>query len=291
MSDTTLMEDAEKLLSEETTEVDASDVSIPEPPTNEPDPQEETSPKGDEVEPKALPEDHNPDATLEEEEPSPEPEKIPQSRTDGVKLAEKWDTLSEDEQATKLMNLKKSGRISTLESLASELGTSVDSLFNPFTKEDELSELEILRRKVAEHDNALGYATKQSEMDRYHTELGQWASHNKLTEAESKSLTDINGELFKTFDSLKFDPQTGQPLTFKGRLKLALNGTESVQELVAAKKAGKKFDGMKEGLKASLPGGGDSVTTKTNWEDLEGEELIAAQDALAGKASWQRNFK
>lgn len=227
-----------------------------------------------------LPEDHNPDATLEEE---PQEKKQPQFRVDAKNLAEKWDTMSEGEQIEKLERLKKSGRTSTLNALAEELGTTPDKLSKAYDpKEDEIA---ALKEKLQELESVIPVAQKQAELDRYITEVQKWAEHNKFTPEETKAVVGLDSEVRKAFESAKYDPETGEKLSFKGRLKLALNKSETVRETIAAKKAGERFAGLQEGLRAKIPGKGTTAPEKS-WEGLSGLALLEAQDKATGMRKW-----
>lgn len=240
------------------------------------------------VEVEKLPEEHNPDATLEESpDELDEPTKTPQFRVDAKNLAEKWDTLDEETQKDKLEKLKKSGRTATLNALAEELGTSPSKLVRVYNEPDN-DEIAALKAEVEELKTVLPNAHRQAEVNRFQAEMQKWANHNKLSEEEAKEIVGINSEMHKRFENLKFNPETGEKLGFNGRLKLALSQSEEVQDLIAAKKAGVKYEGIKQGLKAKMPGSGTPIhTTKTvNLDELDGEAFLNAQDEAAGVRKW-----
>lgn len=235
-----------------------------------------------------LPEEHNPDATLDESpDELDEPTKTPQFRVDAKNLAEKWDALSEEDQKDKLEKLKKSGRTATLNALAEELGTSTSKLVSVYNEPDN-DEIAKLKAEVEELKTALPNAHKQAEVNRFHAEMQKWANHNKLSDEEAKLIVGVDSEMHKRFENLKFNPETGDKLGFNGRLKLALSQSEEVQDLIAAKKAGIKYEGIKQGLKAKMPGSGTAIhTTKSvNFEGLDGEDFLNAQDEAAGVRKW-----
>ena len=232
-----------------------------------------------------LPEDHNPDATLEESTPVQE-EKQPQFRVDAKNLAEKWDSLSESEQSVKLERLKKSGRTSTLGALAEELGTSPEKLSKAYNPQED--EIAALREQLEELKSVIPTAQRQAEMDRYQVEVAKWAEHNKFSKEETESVVGLDSDVRKKFEALKFDPESGEKLTLKGRLRLALSQSETAQEAVAAKKAGIALKGIQAGLDAKMPGTGDTAQpSSTSWEHLEGEDLLEAQDRAAGVRKWR----
>lgn len=247
---------------------------------------EESTDVPEEVE--KLPEEHNPDATLEESPDEPdEPAKTPQFRVDAKNLAEKWDNLDEEAQKDKLKKLKKSGRTATLNALAEELGTSPNKLVRVYSEPDN-DEIAALKAEVEALKTVLPNAHKQAEVNRFQAEMQKWANHNKLSDEEAKAIVGVDSEMHKRFENLKFNPETGEKLGFNGRLKLALNQSEEVQDLIAAKKAGVKYEGIKQGLKAKLPGSGNAThAPKTvNFDGLSGEDLLRAQDEAAGRRVW-----
>jgi len=249
---------------------------------------EPTKPQDEEV--VELPEDHDPDATLADE-PKEEKEEVPQFRTDAKNLAEGWDLLSEDEQSDKIERLKKSGRKSTITALATELGTTAKLLINP---DDALvakeSEVDTLKAKLSELEGVMSYASRQAELDRYSTTLSKWADHNKLTDTETKELLSPDGELRKTFDKAQFNPETGEKLSLNGRLRLALNQTEAVQEMLVNKKAKKTAEEIGEGYKAAMPGTGAPGTTPSvsakQESEMSPEEWLQYTDRQLGVRQW-----
>lgn len=236
----------------------------------------------------ALPEDHDPNAVLADEEEEKE-EEVPQHRTDAKNIAERWDLMSEKEQKDKLEKLRMSGRKQTLDALASELGTTTANLLNP---EDALvekeNEVETLKAKLSELEGVMGYAAKQAELDRYSTQMQKWATHNKLSEEDAKELLKPDGELRKTFDKLKFDPETGDKLSLNGRLRIALNQTESVQEMLITRKAKKQAEEINEGLKAALPGASPagSPAPQKSEDDMSPEEWLNYSNKAMGGHQW-----
>jgi len=236
-----------------------------------------------------LPEEHDPNAVLVDDGDEEEVEEVPQHRTDAKNLAEKWDMLSDEEQAEKIERLRKSGRKQTIDALAAELGTTAKNLINP---DDALvekeSEVEQLKSKLAELEGVMGYAAKQAELDRYTTQMSKWAKHNKLSEVEAKELLKPDGELRKTFNELKFDPKTGDKLTLNGRLRIALNQTESVQDMLVNHRAKKTAEEINEGFKAALPGAApaSSAPHAKREEDMTAEEWLQASDVALGVRQW-----
>ena len=237
-----------------------------------------------------LPEDHDPNATLVEgEEGEESEEKVPQHRADAKNLAEKWDMLSDTEQVDKIERLRKSGRKQTIDALASELGTTTQNLLNP---EDALvekeTEVEALKAKLSELEGVMGYAAKQAELDRFDTQMSKWASHNKLNEDEKTSLLAKDGELRQTFEKVQFHPETGEKLSISGRLRVALNQTSSIQDMLVSKKAKTTAEEMNEGLKAALPGTVPALSAPSakREEDMTAEEWLQASDRAMGVKQW-----
>ena len=185
--------------------------------------------------------------------------------------------------------MRKSGRKQTIDALAAELGTTAKNLINP---DDALvekeSEVEQLKSKIAKLEGVMGYAAKQAELDRYTTQMSKWAKHNKLSEVEAKELLKPDGELRKTFNELKFDPKTGDKLTLNGRLRIALNQTESVQDMLVNHRAKKTAEEINEGFKAALPGAApaSSAPHAKREEDMTAEEWLQASDVALGVRQW-----
>jgi len=245
----------------------------------------DTTEKNEEVE---LPEDHDPNAVLVDEAKEEE-DKVPQHRTDAKNLAEKWDMLSDDEQSEKIERLRKSGRKQTINALAAELGTTTKNLLNPDdTIAEKENEVEALKSKLAELEGVMSYATKQAEQDRFVTQMQKWTQHNKLGAEATKELLKTDGDLRKTFDELKFDPKTGEKLTLNGRLRIALNQTESVQEMLVNRKAKATAEGIAEGYKAALPGAAPTASSvpQKREEEMSAEEWLSYSNASMGGRSW-----
>ncbi len=235
-----------------------------------------------------LPEDHDPDAVLadEAEEEEAVEKKVPQSRADAKNLAEKWDLMTDEEQAQKIERLRKSGRKTTIDALANELGTSTHALLNPDEAEAEKEdEVEALKAKLKELEGVMGYASQQAELDRFSTQVTKWAAHNKLSEDETKRLLSQDGELRKTFNKAQFNPENGEKLTLNGRLRFALNQTDSVQEMLVNKKAKKTAEELNEGMRAALPGTGapaNAAVSKPESEMTDEEWLQNSHQSMGG---------
>lgn len=298
LSDIDVAEQAEALLNEMNPGAVASDDS-PETPHEESDHQEvetevEAKPaeeaKEEESAAEVLPEGHDPDATLAEDEGGKEEEEIvPQYRKDAINIAENWDTLTEEEQQQKLANLQKSGRTSTVKALAEQLGTTPKLLTNPNQAQEEKdSRIAELEKKIEEMSDVVGYASKQAANDRVVSEINKWAEHNKFSKEETDILLASDGELLTTFNSLKFNPETGEQLSHKARLRLAFKQADTVQDILASKRAKEKVAGINEGLKAAMPGAGGATNTGTSKDinTLSGEDFLAASDAALGSRTW-----
>lgn len=278
-------EESDQMESDESSEEEAQPEEEPTEEEEVKEEEEEEEPEEETKEEPVLPEDHDPDATLSEEQ---EPEKEPQHRVDARNLAEKWDFLTDEEQELKVQRLQKSGRLSTLQALAKELGTTVDHLLPERKREaakgDEIAEL---KKKLTEMESAVGYAKKQAENDRFVAEITKWADHNKFDEEETKDLLKIDGELRNNFRSLRYDPVTGEELSYNMRLRLALKQSDSVQEALTKKMVTKELKARKEGLKAALPNSGTSnATSASRKKNLSPEEELRMMDEQFGARVW-----
>lgn len=245
-----------------------------------------------------LPENHDPDATLKEETPKSEKTEVKESATvpqyvkDAQNLAKKWDVLDQTEKSAKLQNLAKQ-RPQTFKALAQELGTSPDLLmaeaemdpaeFNSDSKPDFDPE-SIIREAEERAYNRLkaefGTQTTESEKNRFTSEVQAYAKHNGLSPEITQYLVDDKGELFQKFQSIKYDPSTGQEMTLKGRLRFAIASNEQVQKSLIEAGAIKKAERLIAGINSALPSSGKSPKTIGN---LDVNDLANADDAEFAK--------
>ena len=156
----------------------------------------------------ALTEDHDINATLKEETKDEKPQYI----KDSEKIAANWDNLTEEQQQKKLINLKKN-RPSTFKAVLENLDLTESEVL-PDKKEVKRSEDELVSK--------LAPVFELANRERFLAETSKYANHNKFTDEEVKVIQDLDGEVYKAFTKAKFDPVTGDELSFVGKLKLAL---------------------------------------------------------------------
>lgn len=247
--------------------------------TDTEDPGKETEVKGDPKNP-----EHDIHATLKEEDDPAKPkepakdteakqdDKSPRFVKDAKNLAAKWEDLSDEKKLEKVTKLAKN-RPHTFKALATELGTSPELLLEQheldstdlsdagdlppeidvekIRKEAEASALEKFRAEQAGNTDKA-----ESERNRFVTEVSDFAKHNKFDDETTKKITDFNGDLFKKFNGIKYDPETGKELSMKGRLKLALSGDDSIKEALVKSGVMHQSKRVIAGVQQALPKAG-----------------------------------
>ena len=195
-------------------------------------------------------ETHDPFATLSEQ---------PQPVKDAANISSKWNRLSSDEQAEKVLKLYNSGRTETLEALAKSQGKTSDELVTEFLSNEDTTETEakpsedelyekFKERMLKEVDAKNQPLMQHAEMLEFKTQVDKFAQHNNLTKESSEKLKQLDGEVFKMFKSVSFDPATGQKMTLNQKLKYALSNSESVKSELINAKANKKAGEIAKGL-------------------------------------------
>lgn len=215
-----------------------------------------------------FPEDHDPMATLNssKEESSLE-QRYPKS---AVNLANKFADLSEDEKANKVASLfNTKGREQELSAIADAEGISIEDLIDKYTEEvfqedtqADPAQIDIdalVEQKLRER---LAPQLAQSERIQFGDEIQKWAKHNKIDDISG--LSDVTGEVYKAFTDARFNPTTGEPLDFNGRMAIALKSDQAQESLI---KSG-AIKGAKQIVK-----GINAKLTKTSPENLEGEDF------------------
>jgi len=275
------------------------DKSLAVTPTQEtkPDPVADPDPKDPDpaADPNAEPvaETHDVNATLNEDDPKQDPKdpksdiakEAPRFVRDAQNLAEKWDTLSDSAKLEKVTNLAKN-RPHTFKALAKELGTSPELLLTEheldstdYSAPEDLPEVDdpnkIYEKAKAdaraelEAEQKANGETGQAERNRFVTEVSNFAKHNKLDAETAKAISDLNGDLFKSFEKVQFDPSTGESLSIKGRLKIALGGNEAVQSALIKAGALNTSKRVLAGVHAALPkSGSPSKSAPTTADEV-----------------------
>lgn len=280
MEDSTTVEDAAKaiadgdlsmLQTDDDADVETSAESSETPSEESPKTEAEPSP-----EPVKEGEKFDPFATLGEDEP--------QAIKDAAAIAKKWDKLTPEQQQEKVEKL--SHRKDTLEALAEKLGKNVDKLAEPKPDSRYEEKIAALEAKLEEVQEGTEFSRKQAERHRFVTEVAKWAQHNNLDPDTTKALTDPEGDLYSSFNTTKFDPSSGEPMGFNGRLKQAIVTSSSIKRAVAKANENKVAEATIEGLKAKLPDMGSGKTVSKDIMALEGEEFLDEFDKLAGVRKW-----
>jgi len=277
-------------------------VETPDTP-NEETPAEEPT-VTDDVTDEKLPEGHDPFETLQDEgnEETPAAKRvIPQMEKDASNIATKWESLDETQKGEKLLKLHESGRTSTLESLATKLDfDSVDALLDEYTETETAEEttkvdMDAIKDEIREElRQELAPAFQQSERNRLTNEITKWASHNKLSKDETDVLVAPDSEISKNFAKQQFDPETGEKLSFNGRLKFALSNSEQIQTRLIDAKARIKAKGLVAGIQAKLPNTSNSGEGKTSLLQatdadilkMDDKDFLEQSDRAAGVRKW-----
>jgi len=228
---------------------------------------------------------HDVDATLNEDVPPETPkvevkadQNLPRFEKDAKNLAEKWERMPAETQMKKVENLAKS-RPHTLKALAAELGTTPELLLDQheldstdFAGAEELPEIDV--DKISKDAEDKAYARFQaeqakntdvleSERNRFVTEVSKYAKHNKLDAKTTEAITSIDGDLLKTFESIKFDPVSGEKLSMKARLKLSIKGNDSINEALISAGVLNRSKKVLAGVNAGLPAHVQGKSTKS----------------------------
>lgn len=225
--------------------------------------------------------EHNPDLTLEEDQPS-------QSVQDGINLGKRWENFSDEEKSEKISNLSKGNRKETLDALAKELGESTEDLISQFgTSEDsEVYDRDAVKEELLEElREEMGLDATRIERNRFVLEVEKWGEHNNLSKEQIQELSKIDGNVAQAFEYLKYDPESGRELSFKGRLKMALKH-DSAQKMVTDALVKSRSEKIANGAAAKLPGTGGKESSKPDLMDMDDADFLEESDRLSGERTW-----
>ncbi len=254
--------------------------NAPDTPTNE---SEDTNAVENESEAKA--EDQNIDSAfdyLEEEEvDTAQPSQVD---LDAQGLANKWDSLTPEEQESRLNKLESRPKtLDALNTLLEEKKSNADMSQDQMRKELELRTQQIKEELKKEFKPHL----IQADQTRLNSELIKFAKHNNLNSEVLKEISDPLGEVSDSFGKLKFDPETGKELSFNKRLELSLRGSEAVQNAIIESKSVEQAGKILKGVKMKMVNGsGGSV--KKDLDSLHGQDWIDEADRLAAATQKSR---
>ena len=210
-------------------------------------------------------------------------DKSQQALTDAENLANKWDSLSYDEQAKRVANLSAS-RPQVFEALAEKMEISKEEMFDHYfgeEKEDPKDDLEA--RIEAKLMAKLEPQLKQAEALQVDSKIEAFGKFNKLDQEVIDNMKKPDSDVRSTFDSVKYDPKTGEVMNTEQRLEYALRSSQSVQSALIDSRAGNKANRLVKALNSTLPEGGEA-RTETSLLDIEDPaEFLRVADKLAGK--------
>ena len=267
----------------------------------DPDPQDpDPADPNDPADPADPASEHDINATLKEEDPAEDPkdpkqdiaDNAPQFVKDAKNLAGKWDDMTDGERLDKVKALAKN-RPHTFNALAKELGTSSELLLSKheldstdlspidgngkeFDPEALLKEAEDRAYARMKAENANSPERGEAERNRFMSETANFAKHNKLDAETTKAITSLDGDLYKKFASLKYDPETGQELSVKGRLRLALNGSDTVKDAMIKSGVISRSKRVVAGVHNALPKSGRPGTSS---KGTDAESVASSSDA------------
>ena len=205
--------------------------------------------KDDEENGTELSEKHDANETLEEK---------PQYLKDSEKIVDNWENLTDEQKQTKLKNLQQN-RPAIFKAVVEKLGIDEKKISQ---KTDEKNIDDILNEK-------LGPVLEIANRERFLAETEKYGKHNKFNEEEIKTIQNLDGEIYRKFLNAKFDPETGEKLSFLGKLKFALQSSAAQQILKSKyKKITKNSADAK--ILASAGGGVDS----NNILELSQKEIL-----------------
>lgn len=168
--------------------------------------------------------------------------KTPQAEVDAQNLFKKMSDMTEEQKEEKLKALE--SRPQTLEAL------------------NKLMEAE--EPEVQESDPE-DYGLERV---RFHTSIDDFVSRNKLPDEVAKELKNPVGETSKAFRKMKFDPETGEKLSYATKLKMVLSQSEFVQEALTNQRAEVKAKGIVKATTAKMRNGGGG-STKVDLAELK----------------------
>lgn len=236
------------------------------PSANEPEagPVEPSNPNGEPA--------SDPFGTLNEEPASPSD--TPQVEKDAESHVQKWSEYDDDKKSELIQNLSEN-RKDTFQLIARKLGVDPDKLKSEFSpqrkKESSGLKEEILKTVEEQFQPAIDQANQQ----KFKSEIQSFAEHNDLTKEQAQELAKIGGDVYKEFENAKYDPATGQPLSFKGKIKAALSSNSVVQALINQKGA-KKAEDIAAGVQAKVPG--SSGASSKSVSEMTPQERLEAQN-------------
>ena len=183
----------------------------------------------------------------------------PQADVDAQNLFKKFATMTDTQKADKLKALE--SRPQTLEALNELLGT--DAYQEEVTEEQDVDESDSI----------------YLERMRFQSAIEDFSLRNKLSDEVVKELKNPVGAISKAFRNLKFDPSTGEALSYTQKLKMALSQSEVVQNALNDSKANTKVKGMMKANTAKMRNGGGG-STKIDLESLRDSDPAAYLKAM-----------
>jgi len=237
--------------------------SVPENADQEPA-QPETTDDAVQTESETNTEEHDPFATLKEQAPVEDIK--PQHEIDASKLAARFDNLSDEQQAQKLKNLS-ANRPQTFNALCNELGEDPQEILAIINSDENKSQdvdknqlkAEIREEIKQEQGEAMNLVQKQAEGARFVAEIQRFGTNNGLAADQIQALSQYGGDVQKSFESMKYDPATGAPLTFNKRLELTLRNSEEVSGMLMNTQATQKAKKMTAAAQTRIIEGGGSA--------------------------------
>lgn len=188
--------------------------------------------------------------------------KTPQAEIDAQNLFKKMSDMTEEQKAEKLKALE--SRPQTLEAL------------NKLMEAEEPAE--------AEESEPEDYGLERV---RFHTSIDDFVSRNKLPDEVARELKNPVGETSKAFRKLKFDPETGEKLSYATKLKMVLTQSELVQEALTNQRADSKAKGIVKATTAKMRngGGGSTKADLSELKDSNPREYLKELDKLTSTGS------
>lgn len=213
-------------------------------------------------------------------------EPIAKFKTDAKNIAKKWDDTNDEEKAEKVAKLANT-RPGVLKALATELGTTEAELLKEYTDADPVKaaavDEEALREKITKDVEArlrkeMSPDLTAAETNRFKSAVDTFAKANKLTADQIKTLTNLDGDVYKSFTETTHNPKGGQELTFNERLKLSLQSS-SVNEMLIESGAIKRAKKIAAGAAAKIQKQGKAAKSAAN----KTADLATADDATFEK--------